>query len=155
MHTYFAQGDAHRCCFGSSQKYQTFGQGSVVFCHPGRNSLKLPSLAVLPRYFYASQHIGARKSLQYVCIQLSCHISEPVRMRPLFFCVQNTVSMLHTLLRITIYVDSYLSCDNGCTHISRLLQPAGLGVEKTNGNSATDGGFSDLKAGCRRRGPKP
>ena len=52
-------------------------------------------------------------------------------------------------------MDSYLSCDSGCMHISRLLQPAGLVVEKTNGKIATDGDFSDIEAGCRRRGPKP
>ena len=53
------------------------------------------------------------------------------------------------------YTDSYLKCDSGCKHISRLLQPAGLVVEKTNGKIATDGDFSDIEAGCRRRGPKP
>ena len=53
------------------------------------------------------------------------------------------------------YTGSYLKCDSGCMHISRLLQPAGLVVEKTNGKSATEGGFSDIEAGCRRRGPKP
>ena len=57
-----ARGD--RCCYWSSRKYRTFGQGPVVFCHPGRNSLKLPSMAVLPRFFLASRTAGRANRLK-------------------------------------------------------------------------------------------